>query len=421
MKQRFWSGLSAALLTTTLGTTFSCDAQTAKITGKEAQVNQTANASLPSPPTNTQASDVVKEGEYQSQSGASTPEEIAKIHTHELAGSQAATLYVRDIPVLTFVASPRPQAGAWKRLSQPWEPANGIKVGTEQQNASQQVENANNSAGDPVAIATVVAARLNQLNRENIDPNQITVSDVFDHDSSVVKTPPSSKEAIDNNSDPKLGFQNCQIDISNESLTLSQSLPHRSTNTRASAKIADKRYIIKVNEEKLVEINPQTRLPDSAGNLTEDAREVTNRLRRLLGNAPPLTDIPDQPGSTFGGLQIAMISPVRSLQRGIASWYGPGFHGRLSANGERYNQNALTAAHRSLPFGTMVRVTNLRTGLSIVVRITDRGPFVRGRIIDLSASSARAIGVMSSGIAPVLLEVLGAPSIIFTESEFVGF
>ncbi|GEP07664.1 septal ring lytic transglycosylase RlpA family protein [Methylobacterium oxalidis] len=88
-------------------------------------------------------------------------------------------------------------------------------------------------------------------------------------------------------------------------------------------------------------------------------------------------------------------------QSGVASWYGPGFHGRRTANGERFNTHALTAAHRSLPFGTQVRVTNKSNGRSVVVRINDRGPFVGGRVIDLSNASARAIGV--SGVAKVSL------------------
>ena len=90
-----------------------------------------------------------------------------------------------------------------------------------------------------------------------------------------------------------------------------------------------------------------------------------------------------------------------------ASWYGPGFHGRRTANGERFNQNDLTAAHRTLPFGTKVKVTNLRNGRSVVVRVNDRGPFSRGRVIDLSKAAARIIGVFQSGTAPVLLEILG--------------
>jgi len=78
---------------------------------------------------------------------------------------------------------------------------------------------------------------------------------------------------------------------------------------------------------------------------------------------------------------------------GNASWYGPGFHGRRTASGERFNQYAMTAAHKTIPLGTLVMVTNLDTDESVVVKINDRGPFVRGRIIDLSKGAARAIGV----------------------------
>ncbi len=81
------------------------------------------------------------------------------------------------------------------------------------------------------------------------------------------------------------------------------------------------------------------------------------------------------------------------MRPGKASWYGPGFHGRLTANGERFNTHALTAAHKSLPFGTKVRVTNGRTGRSVVVRINDRGPFIKGRVIDLSKAAPSAIGM----------------------------
>lgn len=81
---------------------------------------------------------------------------------------------------------------------------------------------------------------------------------------------------------------------------------------------------------------------------------------------------------------------------GNASWYGPGFHGKRTASGERFNAGALTAAHRSLPFGTMLRVTNRANGRSVVVRINDRGPFSGGRSLDLSAGAARAIGMGGS-------------------------
>jgi rare lipoprotein A len=107
-------------------------------------------------------------------------------------------------------------------------------------------------------------------------------------------------------------------------------------------------------------------------------------------------------------LSIAFSSPVwAGSQTGIASVYGnrDGHAGSRTANGGRLNPSALTAAHRTLPFGTRVAVINQRNGKKVVVRITDRGPFVRGRIIDLTPASARAIGV--SGLAPVKLTVVG--------------
>lgn len=110
---------------------------------------------------------------------------------------------------------------------------------------------------------------------------------------------------------------------------------------------------------------------------------------------------------------IEQTIPIRNQPQiakafsGQASWYGPGFHGRLTANGERYNQNAFTAAHRYLRFGTKVRVTNLRNGRSVVVRINDRGPYAKGRVIDLSAAAARTVDMIRMGVAPVSVEVLG--------------
>ena len=92
---------------------------------------------------------------------------------------------------------------------------------------------------------------------------------------------------------------------------------------------------------------------------------------------------------------------AKSIQSGGASWYGPGFHGKKTASGERFNTRALTAEHRSLPFGSRVQVTNERTGRSVVVRINDRGPFVGGRVIDLSKAAAQAVGL--SGIGQVTL------------------
>lgn len=95
-----------------------------------------------------------------------------------------------------------------------------------------------------------------------------------------------------------------------------------------------------------------------------------------------------------------------SVETGLASWYGPPYSNRRGANGEIYDANALTAAHRTLPMGTVVRVTNLSTQQSVTVKITDRGPFVRGRLIDLSIAAAKSTGLYRMGVARVRVEVL---------------
>jgi len=97
---------------------------------------------------------------------------------------------------------------------------------------------------------------------------------------------------------------------------------------------------------------------------------------------------------------------IRSVSRGQASWYGPGFYGNRTASGDLFRPGTLTAAHRTLPFGTKVRVTNLNNGRSAVVRINDRGPFHGHRVIDLAHGAASELGMMVSGIATVKLEVL---------------
>jgi 3D (Asp-Asp-Asp) domain-containing protein len=93
-------------------------------------------------------------------------------------------------------------------------------------------------------------------------------------------------------------------------------------------------------------------------------------------------------------------------QAGLASWYGPGFYGRHTASGTVYTGARLTAAHRSLPFGTLVRVTNLENGRRVVVVIDDRGPFIRGRVIDLSVAAAQRLGMVRDGVVPVRIKVV---------------
>jgi rare lipoprotein A len=94
------------------------------------------------------------------------------------------------------------------------------------------------------------------------------------------------------------------------------------------------------------------------------------------------------------------------IQQGRVSWYGPGFHGRRTANGEVFDTHSLTMAHRSLPMGTNVRVTNLENGRSVVLRVNDRGPYVRGRVADLSHAAAERLGFVDDGVVPARIELL---------------
>ncbi|HEY9614271.1 septal ring lytic transglycosylase RlpA family protein [Allocoleopsis sp.] len=370
MNQRILSGLSATLLITTLGTATAGQAQqvsnpdqASESSLSATQVRQRTTTATPaSKQPRVQQKEVVKVGEMQSSRPAAVApaEAIAKIQAYESTGRQVAILYVRDIPVLTFWDSrpanaQRIQVGATPARAtktasrQPGVQDRGYRPGELEGNkqysaASDGLEMDNN----PVWRATAVAAKLNQLYRSQVDAKAIAV--------------------------------------------------------RWNAQ--DKAFNIEVNGQEVVQVNERTFLPDTTRNLAQDALQATNRLRRLIGNAPPLREVAGMPKQRRAA-QVALRSSVRSEIRGIASWYGPGFHGNRSASGEIYNQNAMTAAHRSLPFGTKVLVTNLNNGRSTVVRINDRGPFVRGRVIDLSAAAARVLGVMQTGIAPVQVQVLG--------------
>lgn len=114
-----------------------------------------------------------------------------------------------------------------------------------------------------------------------------------------------------------------------------------------------------------------------------------------------------RPYTVFNQRYYPRIVPLGTVETGIASWYGPDFHGKKTSNGEIYDMYAPgTAAHKTLPMNTIVRVTHAETGQQVTVRINDRGPFVEGRIIDLSYTAGKALGLDVSGIAPVRLEVL---------------
>ena len=318
-------------------------------------------------------SDAVKVGEFQTSAGKLTSEAVmTNIHSHHIGDRKAATLFIKDIPVLTFLSS-QPVANV------------ETKVGVIGDNQGQQSYTliAGNSEeltsvgkkslhDDPVHRASLIAASINQIVRNSEDAEKITVS---------WKGEGKSTDA-------------------NQAQNKSASVPQQPR----------ERYTIKINDQELVEINQQTILAGTTENLAEDALQATNRLRRLIGNASPINEIADLPEpATISTPQPGQrIANNRRLSfQGIASFYGRGFAGRPTATGERFNPEGMTAAHRTLPFGTRVRVTNTRNGRSVVVRINDRGPFIRGRVIDVSTGAARNLGMINSGLAPVKIEVLG--------------
>ena len=251
--------------------------------------------------------------------------EIATILPHALDENQAATVYIRSIPVVTLIGAELASLGGSK---------------------SAHVDPADRHA-DPVLRANAVVERLLEL-AESADAHDIQAR--WDADQSA--------------------------------------------------------YVVAWNDENLVTVNSRTILPDTTQDPAEDALQMANRLRRLLGDAPALARVEGMPAPVAPAPRMGVVT---STLTGMASWYGPGFHGRRSASGEVFNQNALTAAHRTLPFGTQVRVTNLNNGQQVVVRINDRGPFGHGRVIDLSAAAASSIGLRASGVGRVQIEVLSTP------------
>lgn len=340
MKEKFVGSLLAVLLVPVLGTASSCHAQATDASRQSFQGNKQVVLAQPSPQSKVTRIEAQKVGQYQARADVDS-NSIAKIQSHELEGRQAATVYLRNIPVITFL-----DESIQKTDAKASNASNQSKVAGDRANVSDSKKSSNSSdkETDPVWRASSLAARLNQLARNNVDPNSITV----------------------------------KWEKGN-------------------------RYLIQANGEDLVNINAETILPDTTSDFSLDALQATNRLRRLLGNAPPLQEVIGKPQPES---PVLSLGPVQVRINGWASWYGPGFDGNLSASGERFNQNDLTAAHRNLPFGTLLMVRNLDNGRTVVVRINDRGPYVGDRVIDLSAGAASVLGMMGSGVAPVEIEVI---------------
>ncbi|MBM0742122.1 septal ring lytic transglycosylase RlpA family protein [Phormidium sp. CLA17] len=399
MTQKLFSSLTASLLIATLGVSTSSNAAPVEPSKQgssadlkpinlkaipseiAAETAPSSNKSLSAVP---QAREVVKVGEQVTKPELDTIKEvIAKVQPHELSGQKAATLYVRNIPVLTFKGSIKASKDDTKLGTQlknsSFAPlhtnAQSLNRAKAQSSSLTSLLNSSESLSeldsqelnlstidsssedDPVWRAAAIAARLNQLYRNGLDADKITVA------------------------------WGSQAD---------------------SASAERDRYFIQADTTKIAVIDANTVLPDSTRNLEKDALQATNRLRRLLGDATPLRGVIGKPIAWRN--QIVSLGPIQFKLTGFASWYGPGFHGNRSASGEVFNQNAMTAAHRTLPFGTQVMVTNVNNGQSVMVRINDRGPFHGNRIIDLSTAAARVLGVVQSGVALVKLEVVDSRS-----------
>lgn len=152
--------------------------------------------------------------------------------------------------------------------------------------------------------------------------------------------------------------------------------------------------------------------------MTGDVRlSVVIRLRRVLVAAMALTLAACATRTTSVVPPVIEARPG-AIQEGVASWYGPGFHGKQTTSGEVYDQHDMTAAHQSLPLGTRVAVTNLQNGRTVEVRVNDRGPFARSRVIDLSYAAASTLEMIGPGTAPVRVQVLGAPEVTFAPLSY---
>lgn len=343
-------------------------------TGTQSEV-QAINASASVKPNS--SSTPLKIGETRSQALTRTQDEsIARIHPHKLNGKNAATVYVRGIPVVTYVeseeanksnseSSQNSQSDVVNNTSkQKSEIKGAIKKNSENVKLQSNFDGSSNSSPakasqdnaeslltspNPIERATATAAMINQLNRDGLDANQII---------------PAWKNGS---------------------------------------------YVIRLGDRATLKFDQQAVFPVSLQNQTQDVLESANLLRRLLGGANPVSEVIDSPSkrvAASSALSPTLNSRIVGVMSGMASWYGPGFDGNYSASGEIFNASDLTAAHPSLPFGTFVRVVNMDNGQSVVVRINDRGPYAHGRVIDISQAAANVIGLISSGVAPVRLEVL---------------
>ena len=175
----------------------------------------------------------------------------------------------------------------------------------------------------------------------------------------------------------------------------------RASNYRAKPRHVAERAERRAAPVRVASINPRSEEP----RVTSDTTEAPKRVASAQPRNEESSVATDASSSAPRAADAERTAAVRSAQSGMASYYG-NESGSQTASGARFNAAGMTAAHRTLPFGTKVRVTNKSNGRSVVVTINDRGPFVGGRIIDLSTGAAGVIGMMGAGVAPVLVEVL---------------
>ncbi|MGB3491678.1 MAG: septal ring lytic transglycosylase RlpA family protein [Elainellaceae cyanobacterium] len=435
MNQRLLSGLTATLLVSTIGVAPSStaselilrDEQLAPSVpaadsflkdGVEADSNEADSSAIASQPNvsppetsdlqplsspssttdDSEAEEVVKVGEYQSQVEAVPAPSVAEIYAHEMDGRPAATVYVSGIPVLTIVGDSEaatPSTSASEPVSA--EAPDDVTESSEPKAFTAPATDAEQGSSQGIKMATDATKSSVPTTAQESEPSAEPTVDNRTVRNEVPEAAPASAEADE--ADP----------VWRATAIAAQINQLYRSGVDAEDIIAEwdedlESYVITVGDDVLLEFDNNIMLPDTTEDTSQDVLQATNRIRRLLGGADPLAAVEGEP-QVARAPQVSFGSVAFTFS-GMASWYGPGFNGRRSASGEVFNQNALTAAHRSLPFGTLVRVTNMNTGANVVVRINDRGPYSHGRVIDLSAAAARAIGIMQAGVGQVQVDVV---------------
>ncbi|MEM9567173.1 MAG: septal ring lytic transglycosylase RlpA family protein [Cyanobacteria bacterium P01_E01_bin.34] len=257
---------------------------------------------------------------------------------------------------------------------------------------------------DAVLEAARGTAELNELLGGNNVPASLYAHELWGHEAATVYLEGLPLVTFTAANNPSANPEDMAADLIERLNQLAQSEPE----SYDIGLIAGGNYAVTVDGTAVIEIDDTVQSTFRDRDRSATAASVANQMRRVLQGASPIdaSDAVVVARASSDYTPNPVTDNVVSTQRGLASWYGPGFAGRLSANGEIFNPEHMTAAHKYLPFNTMVEVINLVTGSSVVVRINDRGPFVGERIIDLSAAAARSIGLMQRGVGPVEIRIL---------------